>query len=69
MKKPDIKAEIIKALEGEDMDKWAVFWHLYWNCLGSVLLSDFDKALTELTESGEVISENGLYKLNSNQSK
>lgn len=62
MKKSDIKAEIIKALEGKEMTAGMMYFDIpLW-----IEVSPFLRTLSELTKSGEVIFENGIYKIKEN---
>jgi hypothetical protein len=62
MKKSDITEQILKALEGKEMDINLI----YVNTPLGVGWYDLCQALTTLTESGQIVCDNGRYKIKEN---
>lgn len=62
MKKSDITEAILKALEGKEMDYIRIY-----RSIGYCKHLDYLDALTTLTESGQIVCDNGRYKIKENK--
>jgi hypothetical protein len=62
MKKSDITEQILKALEGKEMWRYEIFGEMQ-----KCNKYDFYDALTTLTESGQIVCDNGRYKIKENK--